>query len=166
MARIRRDAKRQLNEQAKSLGFDSWAELSESLAALRPAASPPAAQAPSTPSAQPATPPGRDPAAPTPTPAAEVHPVDLTLAIQAAVKIGLPVALVPRLRGATLDELEADGRALLALVQTPGTPGIPPATTPTSPVTFTRSQLKDAKFVRDNRDAILAAGAEGRIVNN
>lgn len=169
MARVHRDGRRQMNEAARNLGFGSWSEMNEALAALRPAASTPAAAAPGTPQAQPATPvqPAPGPAAPLATPA-QAAPVDLSLAIQAAAKVGLPVALITRLRGATLDELEADARSLLSLAPTAqgATPGIPPATTPTSPVTFTRTQLKNAKFVRENRDAILAAGAEGRIVNS
>ena len=35
-----------------------------------------------------------------------------------------------------------------------------------SPVTFSRSQLRDPRFYADNKDAILAAAREGRITND
>lgn len=79
------------------------------------------------------------------------------LRLDVALKAGLPAEFAGRLMGSTEEELIADAAMLLPLVR-PSTPGAPPAGTRTPPTAFTAEQLRDPKFVRDNKAAILAAG--------
>ncbi len=88
------------------------------------------------------------------------------MAIQAGTKLNLPTALVLRLQGSTVAEMEADAQSLLGLMTAPRGPGIPNVPTQNQPVTFTKAQLQDAKFVREHKDEILRAGREGRIVDS
>lgn len=92
----------------------------------------------------------------------------LAMAVKVGAELNLPVALINRLQGDTEEAMRADAQALLALVGSGGHrgPGIPPVPAGNSPVTFTRTQLQDAKFVRDNAAAIRQAAAQGRIVNS
>lgn len=102
----------------------------------------------------------------------------LTMAVGVATKLGLPAALIPRLQGSTVEEMEADAQALTALLGAgngaaaptappPRAPGIPPAPGNTQPVTLTRSWLQaNPKWVRDNRQVVERAYKEGRVVES
>lgn len=152
--KVGREARKLMNEQAKAAGFDDWAHMSETLGALRQA--PTTADKPETvaPAATPATPAQPDEAA------------RLRMAIQTGTKLNLPTALVLRLQGTTVEEMEADAQSLVGLMTAPRGPGIPNVPQTNQPVTFTRAQLQDAKFVREHKDEILRAGREGRIVDS
>lgn len=93
------------------------------------------------------------------------------MAIKVGSELNLPVALVGRLQGDTEEAMKADAQTLLGLMDgnRPGNahaPGIPPVPQAGQQITFTRTQLQDAKFVRANAEAIRKAAAEGRIVNS
>lgn len=152
--RLARETRKQMNEQAKAAGFDDWAHMQETLGALRQA--PTAAVTPEavTPVAQPQAPVLPDEAA------------RLRMAIQTGTKLNLPTALVLRLQGETVAEMEADAQSLLGLMTAPRGPGIPNVPQANQPVTFTKAQLQDAKFVREHKDEILRASREGRIVDS
>jgi hypothetical protein len=66
--------------------------------------------------------------------------------------------------------MKADAESLQALIGrgTPAArgPGIPPVPAGNQPVTFTAAQLGDAKFVRENANAIRQAATQGRIVRS
>ncbi len=155
--RMSRETRKLMNAQAKEAGFDDWADMQEALGALRRstpavATTPVPEGAPETPAASPATP---DEAA------------RLKMAIQVGSKLNLPVALVGRLQGDTLKTMEEDAETLMALFQQPQRgPGIPPAPQQNKPVTFTRTQMQDAAFVREHGAEIMQAAREGRIVDS
>lgn len=158
--KVSREARKLMNEQAKAQGFDDWQHMQESLAALR---QPPAKQeTPENPQeGQQATP--TQPAAQSATDEAK----RLRMALNVASELGLPTVLVSRLQGDTPEEMKADAEQLLGVIQQPQRgPGIPPAPTQNRPVTFTRAQLSDPKFVREHMEEIRRAGREGRIVNS
>jgi hypothetical protein len=92
----------------------------------------------------------------------------LRLALQVAGDLNLHPVLISRLQGTTIEELTADAQRLQALFQpnqsNQSKQGIPNAPAgKTTPVTFTKDQLKDAAFVRANQAAIYQAAREGRI---
>lgn len=158
--KVSREARKLMNDQAKAAGFDDWQHMQESLAALR---QPPAKQdAPENPQeSQQAT-----PAPPAAQPATD-EAKRLRMALSVASELGLPTTLVTRLQGTTPEEMKADAEQLLGIIQQPQRgPGIPPAPTQNRPVTFTRAQLQDPKFVREHAEEILRAQREGRIVNS
>lgn len=160
--RLTREARKLMNEQAKEAGFDDWQHMQEGLAALR---QPPVTEASSTP----ANPPEgqQQVAAPTPVPSDQGEAQRLRMALTVASDLNLPTALVSRLQGETAEEMTADANRLLALFQQPVRgPGIPPAPRQNQPVTFTKAQMQDAKFVREHADELRRAMAEGRIVNS
>lgn len=78
------------------------------------------------------------------------------LKLDVALKAGLPAEFAARLQGEKEEDLMADAKTLLPLVK-PVTPGNPPAGDRTPATTFTAEQLRDPKFVRENKAAILAA---------
>lgn len=94
----------------------------------------------------------------------------LTMALQVGAKLNLPVALISRLQGSTPEEMEADAQTLLGVMGSGATvargPGVPAVPAGGQPLTITRTQMQDPKFVRENADAIRRAKAEGRIVNS
>lgn len=151
--RARRAERSALNREAKELGFANWQELSTKLGAQRQGAE-------GKPNQQP------DKQQPAQTGPSEVE--RLRMALNVGQKLNLPAALVGRLQGTTLEEMEADAQALMGLF-TAGqarAPGILPAPQTNQPATFTRQQLQDPEFVRKNKDAILEASRQGRIVNS
>lgn len=81
------------------------------------------------------------------------------LRLQVAAQHGLPTDLAARLVGSTLEELTADAQKMLAYLK-PSTPGIPPLGGNRQPVNGapTPEQLRDAKWVRENRDKVIASG--------
>lgn len=153
MARVKRDARAQMNDLAKSMGFDDWQQASDTLSLLRQQASgqPPAGGAP-----QPATPAG---------PSAADR---LQMAINVGKAKNLPVAIVELLKGDTEDAMTTHADQLVALFGQgqQRAPGIPPAPQNGQPVTFTLAQLRDPKFVREHEAEIRRAHAEGRIVRS
>lgn len=143
----------------------------DSLAALRQAQG---GGKPNTPEAQaqPAAP-GTSPAATAPNGGAvDSTGARLQMALEVGVELGLPATLIARLQGNDKEAMKADAQSLLALfggnggTQQSRGPGIPPVPPSNQAVTFTRTQLRDAKFVRENADAIRKAQAEGRIVES
>ncbi|MCL4867800.1 MAG: hypothetical protein KJ063_02430 [Anaerolineae bacterium] len=78
--------------------------------------------------------------------------------LQAASQHGIPADLAGRLIGNTLEELTADAQKMAAYLR-PTTPGVPPvgsnrtggASAPTP------EQLRDPKWVRENKEKVLAA---------
>jgi len=154
-AKVGREARKLMNQQAKEAGFDDWEHMQESVAATR---QPPAA----TPT------PGPEGTAAA-TPAAPAQPDEasrLRMALQIGTELNVPTALVARLQGATADEMRADATALLGLMTAPRGPGIPPAVQQGHPVTFTRKQIQDPAYVREHQAEILQAAREGRIVDS
>lgn len=161
MAKSKRQAERKaLNAQAKELGYEDWEEMREALQPLRRAQTPDPTKlgnaqesqdsAPATPAAQ----------------SAADEAKRLRMALSVASELGLPATLIPRLQGETPEEMAKDAQQLLGLFQQPAKgPGIPAAPKTNQVVTFTRTQLQDAKFVRANKDAIMLAAREGRIVD-
>ena len=152
--RLDRESRKILNQQAKALGYEDWQEMSEALQPLRRGD----AQSQAIEVKQPESkqPPG-------------VSDYErLRMALTVGQELNLPTALVSRLQGATLEEMKTDAQALLGLMgsSTQRGPGIPPAPHANQPATFTRNQLSDPVFVRANREAILQAGRDGRIVNS
>lgn len=93
----------------------------------------------------------------------------LQTALAVAVDMGLPVNLVNRLQGNTPEEMKADAESLIKLLggaqQQPAKPTIPSAPSGNGqPVTFTRAQMGDPAFVRENKALIMQAAREGRIL--
>lgn len=145
-----------LKKLATDLGFEDADEMREALQGLRQAQG--GVLTPTEPGAQAPAGQGPDQAS------------RLQMALGVGVKLNLPPALIGRLQGATPDEMEADAQTLLGLMgsntATPRGPGIPPPPNGNPPVTFTRTQLSDAKFVREHAAEIQAAAKEGRIVRS
>ena len=152
--RLDRESRKILNQQAKALGYDDWQEMSEALQPLRRGDDQSKAIEVKQPESK--QPPG----------VSDYERLRMALAV--GQELNLPTALVSRLQGATLEEMKTDAQALLGLMgsSTQRGPGIPPAPHANQPATFTRNQLSDPVFVRANREAILQAGREGRIVNS
>jgi hypothetical protein len=148
-SKVSREARKLMNAQAKEAGFEDWADMQDSVAATRqpPAATP-------TPDAAPATP---------ATPAQPDEASRLRMALQVGAELNLHPALVGRLQGATREEMTADAQALLGLMTAPRGPGIPPVVQQNQPVTFTKAQLQDPKYVREHQAEIMQAAREGRI---
>lgn len=143
---------------AKDLGFEDADEMREALGTLRQAQG--GAQTPTTPGAQ-----------PTPASQGPSESARLQMALEVGAELNLPVALVRRLQGDSKEAMTADAQSLLAMMgsgasTTPRPPGIPPAPQTSQAQTFTVAQLQDAKFVRENADAIRRAKVEGRIVRS
>ncbi|MFN8493127.1 MAG: hypothetical protein U0350_36325 [Caldilineaceae bacterium] len=162
MTKSKRQAERRaLNAKAKELGFEDWEDAQEAMAALRQPVTPKQdvpGNAQEVPEATPAT---------TSTQTGSSEAQRLKMALSVASDLNLPTALVARLQGDTPDEMKADGERLLALFQQPVRgPGIPSAPKQNQAVTFTRAQLQNPEFVRQNKDAILQASREGRIVDS
>lgn len=142
---------------AKDMGFEDADEMREALASLRQAQG----------GQQPAQP-GAESPAQTAQPNADA--TRLSMALKVGAELNLPAALISRLQGDSEEAMKADAEALIGLMGsgTPASrgPGIPPVPAGNQPVTFTRAQLGNAKFVRENADAIRQAAAQGRIVNS
>lgn len=161
--RVGRAEKSALNTAAKAAGYESWEEMQTQVSAIRKALGQPGAE-----QSQAAADGGQQQAAPDPA------LQRLQLVLQVGQQKNLPAALISRLQGGTLEEMQADADALLALMggqqsqqtQRPPGPGIPNAPGEHQQVTFTRAQLQNPEFVRKNADAIQRAAAEGRIVDN
>lgn len=150
---------------AKDMGFEDADEMREALQGLRQAqgGTVPMPAATATPSA-----PGTSGSVFAP-PGADQVAARLQTALKVAAELNLPVALIARLQGASEEEMKADAQALLAVMggsAAPRAPGIPAVPATGQQITFTRTQLQDPKFVRDNAAAIRKAHAEGRIVNS
>lgn len=93
----------------------------------------------------------------------------LQTALAVAVEMNLPSNLVGRLQGNTPEEMKADAESLIKLLggaqQQPAKPTIPNAPTGGGQlVTFTRAQMGDPAFVRENKALIMQAAREGRIL--
>lgn len=152
--RVDRAQRNALDAAATGAGFENWQQMNDRLTAIQNAVNPDQAQTDNT-----------EPTAPQTGP-------DLNMALSVAAEKGLPVQLVSRLQGANREEMLADADQLLALVNVtptqtaPTGPGIPATPTDNQRVTFTRAQLQDPVFVRDNKDAIMQASQEGRIVDS
>lgn len=142
---------------AKDMGFEDADEMRETLQGLRRAQG---GEQPAQPGAEP----------PTQTAQPNADAARLQLALKVGAELNLPAALIGRLQGETEEAMKADAEALQALMGggTPASrgPGIPPVPAGNQPVTFTRAQLGNAKFVRENAEAIRQAAAQGRIVNS
>lgn len=78
------------------------------------------------------------------------------LKLNIALQAGLPAEFAGRLQGENEKELLEDAKSLLPLVKA-STPGNPPAGERQPATSFTEAQLRDPKFVRENKAAILAA---------
>lgn len=157
-SRVSREARKLMNDQAKAAGFDDWQHMQDALGTLRQQP----AQAPQ----QPENPQDSQNQAEN-VPQVQIEAKRLKMALSVASDLNLPTALVSRLQGDTAEEMTADANRLLALFQQPARgPGIPPAPQTNRPVTFTRAQLQNAEFVRQNKDAIIQASREGRIVDS
>lgn len=158
--RVKRAETSALTTAAKAAGYESWEKMQEQVSAIRKALGQPGAE-----QSQAAASGGQQQA---PDPTLQ----RLQLALQVGQQKNLPAALINRLQGATLEEMQADADALLALMggqqqtQRPPGPGIPNAPGDQQQVTFTRAQIQNPEFVRKNADAIRRAAAEGRIVDN
>lgn len=153
MTRVKRDARKQMNEYAKEQGFSDWQHMSDTLNTLRQGAS--GQQPAQQPVAQPAVPQGPSEAD------------RLRTALQVGAKLNLPAAIVARLQGSTAEEMEADAQTLIGLMGNGQRgPGIPSAPQSGQPVTFTQAQLADPKFVREHAAEIQQAAREGRIVRS
>lgn len=152
--RMAREAKKQMNAAASALGFESWEQMQ---GVFRPNQTGDGGQQ-------------QQPGITTNAQGAGNEAERLRMALSIAQKMNIPAALIGRLQGDTPEDMEADAAALMALVsgQTPATPTqrIPSAPNQERAVTFTRTQLQDAAFVRANTEAIRAAAREGRIVNS
>lgn len=144
---------------AKDLGFEDAEEMRQALQSLRQG------QGGDGPAPSPSTP---ETTATTTTAEGPSASARLAMAIKVGAEMNLPAALINRLQGDTEEEMRADAQQLLGMVGSGATrgPGIPPVPAGNSPVTFTRTQLQDAKFVRANAAAIRQAHAQGRIVNS
>lgn len=145
--RLERDAKKRMNQQAQALGFDSWEQM-ESVFSRRQ---------------------GDGAQEPQAAPQRNDDSERLQMAMEVGAELNLPVALLPRLRGDTVEAMKADAEQLLALMQpqqTPAGPGIRNAPQSEQRATFTRAQLTNPQFVRENADAIRQAAREGRIVDS
>lgn len=147
-----------LKKLATDLGFEDADEMRETLQTLRQAQG----------GNQPLTP--TEPGASAPTSQGPDQASRLLMALGVGVKLSLPATLIKRLQGNTPEEMEADAQELLGQMgsntATPRGPGIPPPPNGNPPVTFTRTQLSDAKFVREHAAEIQAAAKEGRIVRS
>ena len=87
------------------------------------------------------------------------------LRLQAALTKGLPQNLAARLQGETEAELLQDAETLAGLLaqQTPSPPGVPPRSNGAPPAAITNQQMRDPKWVRENRDKIIQAAKDGRL---
>lgn len=153
--RLQRETRKELDQRAKAMGYDTW----QAFEASTQPATPPATTADS---GQPTAAESAPPTPPTPGPDEAAR---LRMALKVASDKGLPTALVSRLQGNTAEEMAADADQLLGLVQAPRGPGIPGVPRNNQTTTFTRAQLRDPAFVRANAAAIQAAAREGRIVD-
>lgn len=157
--RVKRAERSALKKLATELGFEDADELKDALQPLRRGQG--GGQ-----SVQPGTP---DAITPTNAPAAPSQDAArLMMALQVGAELNLPAALIARLQGDTLEAMKADAQTLVALMGT-GTqrgPGIPPVPGGGQPVTITRTQLSDPKWVREHAEEIRQASAEGRIVRS
>lgn len=157
--RMAREARRQMNAQAREAGFEDWDDMMAELGTKTAGSGTPTA--------------GRQPGRQQ-SPETSNEADRLRMALGVGAKLNLPTALVARLQGSTPEEMEADAQALLTIMgQAQGgqqqqgqqrQPGIPGVQNNQQPTTFTRAQLQDPEFVRKNKDAILKAAREGRIV--
>jgi hypothetical protein len=151
--RVDREARQALDREARAAGFDNWQAL------LEHRTQPPAAPAPG-----PAQTPEPE-TAPAQAPATIDEAARLRLAIEIGGDLGLAPALLARLQGNTREEIQADAERLAGAIQQPRGPGIPPAPRNNQTVTFTRAQLQNPAFVRENAAAIQQAAREGRIAD-
>lgn len=145
--RLERDAKKRMNKQAQELGFDSWEQMQTVFSARRQGD-------------------GEQPQA---APAADNRAERLQMALQVGQELNLPVALINRLQGDDIEAMRADAETLQGLFQPQqqqAGPGIPPAPQSEQRATFTRAQLQNPQFVRENKEAIMQAAREGRIVDS
>lgn len=157
--RVKRAERSALKKLATELGFEDSDELRDALQPLRRGRPGAGSQTPPTTPATPAA--ANTPAAPS------NDAARLMMALQVGAKLNLPAALIARLQGDTLEAMEADAQTLVGLMGS-GTrgPGIPPVPGGNPPVTFTRQQMQDAKFVREHAAEIRQAAVEGRIVRS
>lgn len=151
--RVDREARQSLDREARAAGYDNWQALLEH----RPQ---PAAPAP-----DPAQTPEPETAPAQAAPATVDEAARLRLAIEIGGDLGLAPALLTRLQGNTREELQADAERLAGAINQPRGPGIPPAPRNNQTVTFTRAQLQNPAFVRENAAAIQQAAREGRIAD-
>lgn len=157
--RVKRAERSALKKLAADLGFEDADELRDALQPLRRTAGGGNTNAPATPT---------QPTAQGPSDSAR-----LSMALKVGAELNLPASLIARLQGDTEEAMKADAQALLGLMDgnrpgatAPRAPGIPPVPQVGQPVTFTRTQLQDAKFVREHANEIRQAAAQGRIVNS
>lgn len=80
------------------------------------------------------------------------------LRLQVAATHGIPANLAGRLVGSTLEELTTDAQAMQGFLK-PVTPGMPPLgnNRQPGPDAPTPEQMRDAKWVRENKQKVLAA---------
>jgi len=156
-ARVKREARKMLNEAARAAGYDDWEHMQSEIGQRQPA---PTSSGTNVPASSQAA-------------ATSAEAERLQMALQVGARLNLPVALVARLQGRTPEEMEADAQQLLALIRPQGqqapavqSPGIPSVPQTNQPTVFTRAQLQDPKFVREHADEIRKAAREGRIVNS
>jgi hypothetical protein len=85
------------------------------------------------------------------------------LRLEVATRHNLPLDLATRLQGKDADELAADAAKLAELVK-PAAPGVPPAPGRSGPTAgFTREQLSDPAFIRENAEKIMDAARRGEL---
>ena len=141
-ARLDREVRKNQEKLAKDLGYDSFDAMKSVIPQRQPVQA-----------AQPTQPDNR-----------------LQTALAVAVEMGLPVNLVGRLQGSTPEEMKADAESLIRLLGSPQQQQQPKPTIPNAPtgsgqpVTFTRAQMSNPAFVRENQAAIMQAAREGRIL--
>lgn len=147
-----------LRKLATDMGFEDADELKEALEPLRRGKG-------GTQTAQPGTPVAPAQQGPTGSPQGAER---LKMALNVGKSKNLPIAIVELLQGDSEEAMTAHADQLMALFASGAnrTPGIPGAPQQNQPVTFTRAQLQDAKFVREHANEIRAAAREGRIVNS
>lgn len=148
--RMEREATKRLNEQAKGLGFDSWDAMQSQVSAARQAFNPQQG------SSQPDN------------TGAQAQPSNEAARLQMALQVGkeknLPIAIAERLQGDSVEAMQADADALLAMMQpsTPTGPSVPPVNTNQGQQpAFTSAQMDDPEFVRKNAAAIMQAARGG-----
>lgn len=154
--RMDREARSRMNAAAKKAGFDSWEQMTERTTAIQQAVNPQAQTDANADSDRGQSGSGDGP--------------NLQMALQVAQEMNLPVGMIQFLSGGDEGAMKKQAETLLGFSaaphQPPAGPSIPNAPTGNQAVTFTRSQLQDPAFVRENADAIRQAAANGRIVDS
>lgn len=149
--RMAREARKLMDKNARDLGFDGWEQMQNVFGQRQP----------STPADA-----GTQPGAVQATQGAN-EAQRLRMAIQVGAELNVPPALISRLQGDTLEEMQQDARNLMLLMPAGPAParagpGIPPVQSGNQgQVGFTEQQLSNPDFVRKNTAQILEAARAG-----